>query len=75
MTFYAPARDHRPPFSFVDAAAKGNNETFRFGSAHPSGFNMMMCDGSVHHIKYTINPDVFRQGGNRQTTAVGPFTN
>jgi prepilin-type processing-associated H-X9-DG protein len=75
VTFYAPARDHRPPFSFVDAAAKGNNETFRFGSAHPSGFNMMMCDGSVHHIKYTINPDVFRQGGNRQTTAVGPFTN
>jgi len=74
-TFYAPARDHRPPFVFPDAATKGNSETLRFGSAHPTGFNMMMCDGSVHFIKYTINPDVFRQGGNRMSSAVGPFTN
>jgi prepilin-type N-terminal cleavage/methylation domain-containing protein/prepilin-type processing-associated H-X9-DG protein len=74
-TFYLPARDHVPPFRFPDAARKGNNETLRFGSAHPSGFNMMMCDGSVHHIKYTINENVFRQGGNRQSTAIGPFTN
>ena len=75
VTYYMPARDHRPPFSFPDAAAKGNNETFRFGSAHPTGFNMMMCDGSVVFIKYTINADVFRQGGRRDSPAVGPFTN
>jgi prepilin-type N-terminal cleavage/methylation domain-containing protein/prepilin-type processing-associated H-X9-DG protein len=81
VTFYLPAHDHRPPFQFPDAnfvrggVRVGNNETFRFGSAHPSGFNMMMCDGSVHHISYSIDPDVFRQGGNRATTAVGPFTN
>jgi prepilin-type N-terminal cleavage/methylation domain-containing protein/prepilin-type processing-associated H-X9-DG protein len=81
VTFYLPARDHQPPFQFPDAnflrggVRVGNNETFRFGSAHPSGFNMMMCDGSVHHISYSIDPDVFRQGGNRTSTAVGPFTN
>src|SRR5262245_20079522 len=81
VTFYLPSQDQRPPFRFPDAnfvrggVRVGNNETFRFGSAHPSGFNMMMCDGSVHHISYSINPDVFRQGGNRTSTAVGPFTN
>jgi len=75
VTYYLPARDHRPPFSFPDRATKGNNETFRFGSAHPAGFNMMMCDGSVVFIKYTINADVFRQGGRRDSPAVGPFTN
>jgi prepilin-type processing-associated H-X9-DG protein len=75
VTYYLPAQDHPPPFRFADAAAKGNNETFRFGSAHVGGFNMMMCDGSVHVIKYSIDPNVFRQGGNRMSTAVGPFIN
>jgi prepilin-type N-terminal cleavage/methylation domain-containing protein len=74
-TFYQPAQDHRPPFRFPDAALVGNNETLRFGSAHVSGFNMMLCDGSVHHIKYTIDRNLFRQGGNRTSTAVGPFIN
>ncbi|HJZ90545.1 MAG TPA: DUF1559 domain-containing protein [Gemmataceae bacterium] len=76
-TFRLPARDHRPVsgrWQFPDSATKGNNETFRFGSAHPTGLNMMMCDGSVHFIKYSINADVWRQGGNRMSTAVGPFT-
>src|SRR5262249_62314093 len=58
-SFYAPTRDHPPPFVFVDGAAKGNNETFRFGSAHPAGFHMAMGDGSVHHISYSIDPNVF----------------
>jgi prepilin-type N-terminal cleavage/methylation domain-containing protein len=69
-TFRLPAQDHAPPFRFPDAAQVGNNETFRFGSAHPAGLNMMMCDGSVHFIKYSVNRDVWRQGGNRLSTAV-----
>jgi prepilin-type processing-associated H-X9-DG protein len=74
VTFFLPAQDHPPPFRFPDAAANGNNETFRFGSNHGGGFNMMMCDGSVHFIRYSIDANLFRQGGNRFSSAVGNFT-
>jgi prepilin-type N-terminal cleavage/methylation domain-containing protein/prepilin-type processing-associated H-X9-DG protein len=70
-TFYLPSQDHRPIsldpliFSFPDRATRGNNETFRFGSAHSGGFNMMMCDGSVRLVEYNIDAVVFRRSGNR----------
>jgi hypothetical protein len=37
----------------------------RFGSAHPSGMQCTMADGSVHTIPYEINAEVFRRLGVR----------
>lgn len=32
---------------------------WRFGGAHPTGFNMACCDGSVHHVDYGVDIIVF----------------
>jgi prepilin-type processing-associated H-X9-DG protein len=40
-------------------------DTWNFGSAHPSGFHMTMCDGSVHTINYDILADTHRLLSNR----------
>lgn len=37
-----------------------------FGSAHASGFNAVMCDGSVHTINFTVDSQVHRRLGNRK---------
>jgi prepilin-type N-terminal cleavage/methylation domain-containing protein/prepilin-type processing-associated H-X9-DG protein len=49
-----PQRDRRG-ISYPDA----------FGSAHPSTFNMVFCDGSAHSVSYNIIPLVHRALGNR----------
>ncbi len=36
-----------------------------FGSAHSSGANFVMVDGSVHHLAYSIDSELFRCLGNR----------
>jgi prepilin-type N-terminal cleavage/methylation domain-containing protein len=53
-TYGAPARDRLG--SFASEA---------FGSAHGSTFNSVLCDGSVHTISYSIDPNVFLVLGKR----------
>ena len=38
--------------------------SMQFGSAHPAGINAVFADGSVHNIKYGIDPNVFNAIGN-----------
>jgi prepilin-type N-terminal cleavage/methylation domain-containing protein len=37
-----------------------------FGSAHPDGLSMVLCDASIRFIGYDIDPEVHRQLGNRR---------
>ncbi len=45
-------------------AGAGWTTSFQFGSAHPAGINAVFADGSVHSIKYGIDPEVFNALGN-----------
>jgi prepilin-type N-terminal cleavage/methylation domain-containing protein/prepilin-type processing-associated H-X9-DG protein len=38
---------------------------YRFGSAHPGGFNALFGDGSVRQIRYNVNLTVFNNLGHR----------
>lgn len=44
----------------------GLADTMSFGSAHPSGCNMVCCDGAVHKVFYDIDPLTHSWLGNRR---------
>ena len=49
----------------------GANAALRqFGSSHPSGCNLVLCDGSVRHVRYNPNRTQFRRLCNRADGAV-----
>jgi hypothetical protein len=51
-----PSRDRDLP--------PGENSWGIFGSAHPAGINSVFGDGSVHMVKFGIDPQVFNALGN-----------
>ena len=57
-TYFPPKQDRR-------STGLTGNAFFTWGSAHPGGFNMSYCDGSVRVLPYTINATDFARLGNR----------
>ena len=55
----APWKD-KPTFNPTDATGR-----YRFGSAHPSAWHMVYCDGSVHSIGYDIDPQTHQNFARR----------
>jgi prepilin-type N-terminal cleavage/methylation domain-containing protein len=53
---YYPRRDRR---------GESSAWSWIFGSAHPSTLNMACCDGSVHSLRYEIDPAVWELLGSR----------
>jgi prepilin-type N-terminal cleavage/methylation domain-containing protein/prepilin-type processing-associated H-X9-DG protein len=51
----------RPKPDFTDPE---NNSTKRFGSSHPGRFNVVLADGSVRAIPYSISRNIFKYLGN-----------
>jgi prepilin-type N-terminal cleavage/methylation domain-containing protein/prepilin-type processing-associated H-X9-DG protein len=58
-----PAPDHR------GEDPTGQN---RFGSSHPGGINALFVDGSVHFLRFGIDPRVFAALGDRQDGRIIP---
>ncbi len=44
----------------------GLTDTFRFGSAHFGGVNMLYCDGSVRFVEYEVDGEVHCRAGARK---------
>ena len=42
-----------------------NITQFTFGSSHPAGFNVVLCDGSCRMISYTIDINIYEVLGSR----------
>ncbi len=45
-------------------------ESKTFGSVHPGGFHMAMCDGSIQVVSYDIDPAIHKSLGNRRDGVV-----
>jgi hypothetical protein len=57
--------DKAPVPDYKDPSSKGTDAyTGTFGSAHVDTFLAVFADGSVHSLRYTINPTVFKNLGN-----------
>jgi prepilin-type N-terminal cleavage/methylation domain-containing protein len=59
---FPPQADYSSP---TLSAAKIHPNIFQFGGPHHDSLQAVFADGSVHRLRYTINPDVFKRICNR----------
>jgi prepilin-type N-terminal cleavage/methylation domain-containing protein/prepilin-type processing-associated H-X9-DG protein len=57
-----PASD--PHLNCIDGMGGVSLWNGLFGSSHPSGFNAVFADGSVHHLTFDMDPQLFSNLGN-----------
>jgi len=62
-----PSGGFAPPLP--DYTSSGGDGGQRFGSSHPGGLNVSVCDGSVKFISFTVDQVMFAQMGNRNDGA------
>jgi prepilin-type N-terminal cleavage/methylation domain-containing protein len=58
--FYPPAVD------------RARDIQYTYGSVHPAGFHVVLCDGSVRLINFEIEKNIYRRLGNRADREVQP---
>ncbi|WP_165250573.1 DUF1559 domain-containing protein [Paludisphaera soli] len=63
---FVPVADRQAPNGAGACATPptpGGNSIWRrtFGSSHPGGANMLLCDGSVRFVKFTVDAGTFRK--------------
>jgi prepilin-type N-terminal cleavage/methylation domain-containing protein/prepilin-type processing-associated H-X9-DG protein len=63
FTYVDNVNNHHVPYQ--DRPGWDGLSEWAYGSAHPSGINVVYCDGSVDSIGYDINPRVFCYMGGR----------
>jgi prepilin-type N-terminal cleavage/methylation domain-containing protein/prepilin-type processing-associated H-X9-DG protein len=72
-TCFPPHQDAITSITARDDLFGQISDVLNFGSAHTSGFNTTFVDGSVHTIKYDVDPLVFDSLGDRRDGEVIDF--
>jgi prepilin-type N-terminal cleavage/methylation domain-containing protein len=63
--YLAPLRDRRDPTNGDANFGRYGRGYYTFGSAHSAGFQVVMCDGSVHMINFDVSETMHRRFANR----------
>ena len=63
---YQPRPDTAMPNPTIGAGQQGGGCAVSFGSAHPSGFQVVLCDGSVDSLSFDIDMATLEMLANRR---------